>query len=123
MIDETFYYHTRHNLVNALDLTTEKFQGEAKCRIRVNGNTVIASELCDNPGMSITNAAEAVAMQVAGHYEIPLPELIWIEHYPKEPNHEESFDQVDFRFEQGRLTNPRWRQISREEAMNLLGDC
>ncbi|NET55382.1 MAG: hypothetical protein F6K47_04095 [Symploca sp. SIO2E6] len=122
MIDETFHYHTRYNLVSALDLSTEAFQGEAKCRVRVNGNTVIASELPDNPGMSLTNAAEEVAMQVAGHYEIPLGELTWIEHYPEEPNHEESFDRVDFSFERGRLTKPRWKPITKEEAIGMLGD-
>jgi hypothetical protein len=73
--------------------------------------------------MSITNAAEAVAAQVSAYYEIPLSELVWIEHYPEEQSHEEIFDRVYFGMECGRLRVERWQRISREEAISLLGDC
>lgn len=123
MIDEVFHYATRHNLISLPEQISQEVQGQAKCRVRVNHTTVIATEIRDNPGMSITNVVQEVAVQVSAYYEIPLSELVWIEHYPEEPSHEESFDRVQFSFERGRLTNPQWRRITREEAMSLLGDC
>ncbi|NER93496.1 MAG: hypothetical protein F6J86_06615 [Symploca sp. SIO1B1] len=130
MIDEIFHYHTRHNLISALDLSTEAFQGEAKCRVKVSGNAVIGTELKDNPGQSITNAASELAMQVAAFYEIPLDKLIWIEHYSSSESYEddprekdwETFDQVSFTRNNGRLSVPRWRRITKEEALSLLSD-
>ena len=44
--------------------------------------------------MSITNAAEEVAMQVYQFYEIPIAQLVWIEHYPKTADIDEEFDFV-----------------------------
>ncbi|NER93999.1 MAG: hypothetical protein F6J86_09185 [Symploca sp. SIO1B1] len=131
MIDETFHYHTRHNLISALELSTEAFQGQAKCRVRVNSNAVIGTELKDNPGESITNAASELAMQVAAFYEIPLDKLIWIEHYSSSESYHddprekdwETFDQVSFARNNGRLITPRWKRITKEEAMSLLGEC
>jgi hypothetical protein len=46
---------------------------------------VIATELPDNPGMSITNAAEHAATAVCKHLGIDPQRLAWIEHYPQEP--------------------------------------
>ncbi|MGB3298592.1 MAG: hypothetical protein WBA76_10015 [Phormidesmis sp.] len=80
----------------------------------------MVSELPDNPGMSVTNAAGALAMQVCQYYEIEPQKLIWIEHYPEEPTHEETFDRVTFSFDSGRLADPQWRRIAKEEAHQLL---
>lgn len=71
MIDEVFQYKVKANSF------------PAHCRVRINGNTVVATELPDNTGMSIINAAEEVAIQVCQFYEIPIAQLLWIEHYPK----------------------------------------
>src|SRR5690348_15423639 len=58
-----------------------------RCRIRVYGRQgslplVIATELADNPGPSITNAVEALAEQV---WRTLLPHaregFLWVEHY------------------------------------------
>ena len=76
MTDEVFHYATRHNLISFPEQIFQEVQGQAKCQVRIKGNTVVASELPDNPGMSITNAVAEVAMQVAHHYEIPLGELV-----------------------------------------------
>src|SRR5687767_704206 len=42
---------------------------------------VIATELDDNPGASITNAAEECAAQVCHRCRIHPSRLIWVEHY------------------------------------------
>jgi hypothetical protein len=41
----------------------------------------IATELTDNPGTSITNAAELLASLVCDQFRIDPDKLIWIEHY------------------------------------------
>jgi hypothetical protein len=43
---------------------------------------IIATELHDNPGVSITNFAEELAAIVCRQFEIDPKKLVWIEHYP-----------------------------------------
>lgn len=120
MINEIFNYATPHNLQNLLGRSI-KLQSQARCRVCINGNTVIATELPDNPGMSLTNAAASVAMQVCQYYEIPLKELVWIEHYPEEPDREETFDLVQFGDRKGLLIVKGWQRLSIKETERLLG--
>ena len=121
MIDETFSYATRHSLRDELGNSAKPLQGNARCRVRINATTVVATELPDNPGMSLTNAANIVAMQVCQFYEIPLSELVWIEHYPAQPHSEESFDRVLFNNDNGNLTIDTWLPLSTDEATQLFG--
>ena len=121
MIDEIFSYATPHNLSDLLGQAV-RLQGSARCRVRILCNKVIATELPDNPGMSITNAAASIAMQVCQYYEIPLDRLIWIEHYPKEPNHEETYDLVHFISVDGFLSMDRWQRLSINEAEQFFGE-
>ena len=82
------------------------------CRVRiyrpdlpVEGSTardeavVICTELKDNPGVSVTQAAERIAGEVIDFHRLPTP-LVWIEHYedgargiPEDPH---TFDLVTF---------------------------
>ena len=121
MTNEIFNYAPTHNLRDLLGQSV-KLQGSARCRVRISGNTVIATELPDNPGMSITNAAASVAMQVCQYYEILLDRLVWIEHYPGELDHEETFDLVHFSFSDGLLSVERWQRLSINEAEQLFGE-
>lgn len=120
MIDEIFSYATPGNVVDLMGSST-RLQSSARCRVRVYGNVVIASELIDNPGMSITNAAASIAMQVAQYYEIPLQDLVWVEHYPSQANHEETFDLVHFKVGDGLLFLNRWQRLATEEVSKLVG--
>jgi hypothetical protein len=52
---------------------------------------VICTELEDNPGMSVTNAAERIAGEVISFHRLPTP-LIWVEQH--EDRH--TFDLVAF---------------------------
>jgi hypothetical protein len=56
------------------------------CRLEIHPATrgriaVIATELPNNPGTSITNAAEILATHVCRDFAIPPDRLVWIEHY------------------------------------------
>jgi hypothetical protein len=43
---------------------------------------IIATELHDSPGVSVTNFAEELATIVCQRFEIDPKKLVWIEHYP-----------------------------------------
>ena len=51
-----------------------------KCDIEINDNIVIATELADNPGMSITNSAAELAAAIVKDFDIQPEELVLIEH-------------------------------------------
>jgi hypothetical protein len=77
-----------------------------RCRVRIyfpdeperDSPVVICSELSENPGMSITDAARTIAAEVIRAHRLPTP-LVWIEHYPagsRRPGAEETFDLAIF---------------------------
>jgi hypothetical protein len=74
----------------------------AWCRLELiplsGGRTVaIATEMIDNPGTSITNAAEYLASFVCDCFEIDPDKLVWIEHYGYGGRHDRTYDLVTFR--------------------------
>lgn len=106
---------------------------EAKCRIRVyqlaNGIiVVIATELPDNAGASITNAAEILATEMRRWFVVPGGGLFWIEHYQDRaliggrPQQKESFDRVFFRWDGAQYDDPVWQPFSREQVEVLIGE-
>jgi len=75
-----------------------------RCRIRIylpkeeqDAPVVICSELPNNGGTSVTDAAEQLAAEVIRSHGLPTP-LVLIEHWPKESNdgEEEIFELVVF---------------------------
>ena len=76
----------------------------SQCRIRLylptedtDAAVVICSELANNSGTSVANAAETIAADVIAHFRLPVPP-VWIEHYPLETTNseEETFHLVVF---------------------------
>ena len=78
----------------------------SRCRIRLylpqedrDAAVVICSELPDNPGTPVIDAAEQIAAEVIKHFRLPSPP-VWIEHHPQEEEtsngYEEAFDLVTF---------------------------
>src|SRR5918999_602643 len=58
-----------------------------RCRVRIyvpeegrDAPVVLCTELPNNPGTSVTNAAEQIAAEVISGHRLPTP-LVWIEHY------------------------------------------
>lgn len=77
---------------------------QSRCRIRLylpqedrDAAVVICSELPDNLGTSVLNAAEQIAAEIIKHFRLPSPP-VWIEHHPQELTNgqEETFDLVNF---------------------------
>ena len=89
--------------------------------------TVVATELDENHGTSVTNAAEKIAEAVWRFLERPAQGLSWIEHYRdrafigNRPQFKEQFDLVQFEQIGCTFRRPRWRRISKEEAEALCG--
>lgn len=104
------------------------------CRIRVYHDAerppvVVATELEDNEGTSVTNTAEHLATHWARDEAIgEVGEIVWIEHYPEEHNRrgnrmfEETFSLVTFRRgKRGEYTHPEWQYISRADVEAIIG--
>lgn len=121
------------------------WQHPAVCRIRVyersnNAPVVIASELPENPGTSITNmceflAAEVIAKHLPAVFESTDPEpVIWIEQYPRDPHNTKlpEFTKATFtnytphvewlgRSKRLRIGQPQWSHLEREQVEQLVG--
>lgn len=90
--------------------------------------TVIASELPDNPGTSVTNMAEELATRVCRENNISPHWLLWIEHYPKSESREDAtWTEVAFTFDWGRsgfpckFSTPKWWRLSDAQMATLTG--
>ena len=110
-----------------------------RCRVRIylpeeerDAPVVVCSELPDNKGMSVTNAAERIAAEVLKRHGLPTP--IWIEQRTAETAHgpEERFALVvfsDYEMRQlppylgVRLTIgvPAWKRLDRATVETLVG--
>jgi hypothetical protein len=90
-------------------------------------SVVLATEMPDNPGTSITNAAERLAMEVTRTFGLALDTLTWIEHYPeregrnRHPPLPASFDLVTFTPTAQGLRSPQWRRLSQAQVEAMLG--
>ena len=82
---------------------------------------VLATEMHDNPGTSITNAAERLAMEVTRTFGLALDALTWVEHYPERPSLTETFDLVTFTHTAQGLQCPEWRRLSQAQVEAMLG--
>ena len=83
---------------------------------------VVVTELDDNPGMSVTNAAEHLASQFCARKGISPNRLLWIEHYPAKGEGRrtirESWDFVSFGWDwsRGVFGEPEWRPTDRRRV-------
>jgi len=99
-----------------------------RCRVRVfepdeperDSYVVVLTELRDNPGQSVTNAAEEIAAGVVLANALPTSRTVWIEHYeggargtPEDPA---TFDLLTFSADDPepvlRAGNGRWTLAS-----------
>ena len=127
---------------------------DGRCRVRIYTDdelpVVICTEARDNPGRSITNAAEQIAAEViTNHPEIfdpfivsPLPGVtydkpfVWVEHYEDgargTSEDRATFDLVEFGHYEPRevlragtwtqeIGTPSWSPLDREAVETLVG--
>ena len=114
--DETFEYLGLHSF-------------PSKCRLRAfeeagKPTVVITTELPNNPGTSITNAAALIAAQVYQWLERPERGITLIEHYEKDGEEayaEERFALVTFpQSEGGHFEDAAWRHIEKSDVEEMI---
>jgi hypothetical protein len=106
---------------------------EAWCALEIlratQGRTaVIATEVKDNPGTSITNACEHLAYWVCVEFSINPSDLIWIEHYGYPASgglkpRPRTYDLISFDLlpagHDGIFAHPKWRPMGEEDWLVL----
>ena len=114
-----------------------------QCRIRIylpddpkDAEVVICSELANNLGTSVTEAAQTIAGEVIEHHD--LSRSVWIEHYPPEATNgqAETFDLVTFSSSyevreiphagdarRHNIGKPSWKSLDRKTVEALIGQA
>lgn len=82
---------------------------DCKCDIEIRENIVIATELKENPGTSITNWAEHLANDITEQYSIPKEKLVWLECY----DHLGIYAIVEFELRGNVFVNPQWKHCTK----------
>ncbi len=122
---------------------------DSKCRIRIYENDdaqiVVATELSDNTGTSITNCCEIIAGKILADFGLDFRKFVWIEHnvsqdidrgiYEKKSQADfETFDLLGFEIEarpnpltpnipKARFVKPQWKRIKKEHVESLIGEA
>ncbi len=117
--------------------------GRGRCRVRIflpddperDAPVVVCSEVPNNPGRSVTNAADRIAGDVINAFRLPVP-VVWIEHRPPETTDgtTETFDLVVFAHYEVReivrsiaegpvkeVGPPTWKALDRVTVEALVG--
>jgi len=101
---------------------------DSRCRIRIfrphpEQIVVIASDLGEDSGTSITNCAEGLATLVVKDFALDPALVLWIEHYPynRQEDPQTEFSRVQFAWNGGKATKARWSPMSQQEAEALCG--
>lgn len=104
-------------------------QGQlCRCQVQVfrDGQqaVVVACEIEENPGSSITSSYEYLADGLVDKLSLSPSHTTWIEHYPAgrygNPNTRETFAWISFEPTDGGRLSPKWRHGSRRELEALI---
>jgi hypothetical protein len=107
---------------------------KARCGLRIlrDGSqvVVILSELRDNRGRSVTNAAEEIATQVRRKFGLDPDQTRWIERYPerqrfrrnRDRSEPDVYDEILYVWDEYRATEPEWRRLAPDEVQRMVGD-
>lgn len=127
--------------LDRFDYSGGRHRNEGRCRVRLYGTVgegptpylVIATDLGDeNPGPSVTNAAELVAEAVCERFSLSPSEVTFIEHYDgrigntsplRRRDGVEDYDQVLFQTDRRPLASPTWRPMRKHEVEALVGEA
>jgi hypothetical protein len=118
---------------------THNFKGvgdcDSKCHIRIFEGAgrdsgmvvVIATQIMEDEGTSITNWAERLATEIAAREGISPNGLIWIEQYPEEKGRydvesEEHYQRVVFKSDRGAFTDSEFYTLDRGDVEAMIGE-
>jgi hypothetical protein len=94
---------------------------DSKCRLRIyqlecDRTVIIVSQLPNNTGRSITNAAEHLIQLVRFQYNLTPAKMMWIEHYPSY-NIEDEDTYYEVRLVNGEAT---WNPTNKNKLETIL---
>jgi hypothetical protein len=104
-------------------------QRQGYCRLRIykqrdGSQTVLLTEVPNNPGQSITAASDVIASGLVKRYHLDPATTQWIEHWPadsRDQRSEDAFASVKYTWHDGVASSPRWRRLSLERAEEITG--
>ena len=116
-----------HETVKPLDDVFLKHQGTS-CRVEFWGHPeqalVIASEIPENTGKSISSVVTELAAVVVRAFKLDWLGLTWISHYPtRSVVHPETFYLVEMKWTGKGFSEPLAREISPFEVEKLIQRC
>lgn len=117
------------NLIYDDEYNYEGYHGVAsKCGLKIYGDeerfVVIMTELPNNPGTSVTNRSEHIAMRVADmichRYATASMRPVayttmWIEHYPADSIRRATYNRVRYTDKNREYTSPQWSPMAARE--------
>ena len=81
---------------------------------------VVVTELNSNPGTSITNAVEGLALEVYTQFGLSMPGTEWYEEYEHTPGkYDRAFFDLQMQPERSPNLNPKWRPTLPAELERL----
>lgn len=117
MIDTKYNYRNIYGKEKSAVTRLRIFLGEKK-------TVVVATELNENQGTSITNAVEYLAAEVCKDFGIEPSKLVWIEHYERDMELPERYDLVTMQFHDNqrgfRFVGPKWRPLQAEKVERAI---
>jgi hypothetical protein len=113
-----------HETVKPLDDVLLKHQGTS-CRVELWGHPeqalVIATEIPENTGKSITSVVTELAAEVVRAFRLDWLGMTWISHHPtRSVVHPETFYKVDMKWTGSGFIEPLAREISLFEVEKLF---
>lgn len=107
---------------------TDANRREAVTDIERYGNLIVATELKENPGMSVTNASEYIATQYARQHGMQLGSVVFVERYDdrsysggsETPNYSLVTFSPGERNGEPHLTAPNWKHLTESEYNALI---
>lgn len=101
----------------------------SKCGLKIirkeDKNVVIVTELYqDNPGTSVTQAVCTLAKQICTRCQIPMNNMIYLEHNPdmnsKLSFYDEEYFLVNFDIANDTFKNPKWTKLDPKEVEEMF---
>ena len=98
-------------------------QRQGYCRLRIyarrGGQTVVLTEVANNPGQSITAASDVIATSLVKRYHLNPATTRWLEHWPADPRDsqcEAAYALITYTWQDGVASSPHWQALSLERA-------
>lgn len=98
------------------------------CHLEIINNEdnaiAIVTEIADNTGMSVTNAAECLIAQVCRAKVIDPATLVWIEHYSEKSYKQKTkprveYSLVTFKLSKSAVVKPVWKPMEKMDWIEL----